>query len=220
MIKVASPKSAPKFGQQHGAAQHAVPCLWQISTSDVPWCALQWLLLSDCLTAAAAVVAASPRYVAVYYPTPLHIARAMLRVAGVTQQDTVFDLGCGDGRIVITAAEEFGARGVGVELDPALAATAAAAVQDKGLADRVQIKQGDVRGLDASTASVITLYLNEKANRQLLDSLKAGSLRPGTRVVSLFFPVQVGLLQQVQSTMFKTATSAGYFSPACLLCWP
>lgn len=115
----------------------------------------------------------------------------MLRVAGVTKHDTVFDLGCGDGRIVITAAEEFGSKGLGVELDPALAKTAAEAVQQKGLADRVQIQQGDVRGLDALRADVITLYLNEKANRQLLDSLKPGSLRDGTRVVSLFFPIQV-----------------------------
>jgi predicted RNA methylase len=115
----------------------------------------------------------------------------MLRVAGVSQQDTVYDLGCGDGRILITAAEEFGARGLGVELDPSLAQTAAAAVQEKGLGDRVQIQQGDARGLDASAASVITLYLNEKANRELLDSLKLGSLRRGTRVVSLFFPIQV-----------------------------
>lgn len=128
---------------------------------------------------------------AVYYPTPMHVARAMLRVAGVTQEDTVYDLGCGDGRIVIAAAEEFGARGLGVELDPGLAKAAAAAVEHKGLGDRVQIQQGDARGLDASAASVITLYLNERANRQLLDSLKPGSLRCGTRVVSLFFPVQV-----------------------------
>lgn len=131
-----------------------------------------------------------------YYPTPMHVARAMLRVAGVTQQDTVYDLGCGDGRIVIAAAEEFGARGLGIELDPALAKTAAAAVERKGLGDRVQIQQGDARGLDASAASVITLYLNEKANRQLLDSLKPGSLKPGTRVVSLFFPVQVSCRRQ------------------------
>lgn len=122
----------------------------------------------------------------------MHVARTMLRVASVTKDDTVFDLGCGDGRIVITAAEEFGAKGLGVELDPALAKSAAAAVEQKGLTDRVQIQQGDVRGLDASTASVITLYLNEKANRQLLDSLKPGSLQDGTRVVSLFFPIQVG----------------------------
>lgn len=132
------------------------------------------------------------RYVAVYYPTPMHVARAMLRVAGVTDRDTVFDLGCGDGRIVITAAGEFGAQGLGVELDPTLAKAAAAAVQQKGLTEKVRIQEGDVRGLDASDASVITLYLNEKANRQLLDSLKPGTLQEGTRVVSLFFPIQVG----------------------------
>lgn len=126
-----------------------------------------------------------------YYPTPMHVARAMLRVAGVTQADTVYDLGCGDGRIVITAAEEFGARGLGVELDPVLAQAAEEAVRKKGLTERVQIRHGDVRGLDASGASVVTLYLNEKANRQLLDGLMPGSLRQGTRVVSLFFPVQV-----------------------------
>lgn len=106
---------------------------------------------------------------AVYYPTPPHIAHTMLRVANVTSSDTVLDLGCGDGRIVITAASapEFGgARGIGVELDPHLAAKAAAAVAEKGLDNngdnRVKIIQGDARGLDASAATVVTLYLNEK----------------------------------------------------------
>lgn len=125
---------------------------------------------------------------AVYYPTPLHIARAMLRLAGVTSSDTVFDLGCGDGRICVLAAEEFGARSVGVELDKTLADAAAAAVRAKGLQERVRIVHGDCRQLDVSRASVITLYLSDSGNRRLLQSVVG--LREGTRVVSLYFPVK------------------------------
>lgn len=129
------------------------------------------------------------KYVAVYYPTPLHVARAMLRIAGVTSKDTVYDLGCGDGRICILAAEEFGARGFGVELDPSLAKAAEAAVQAKGLGDRVTIRQGDCRGLDVSDATVLALYLSDSGNQQLLAGVSS-TLRPKTRVVSLYFPVK------------------------------
>eukprot|EP00882_Tetradesmus_deserticola_P010303 GHRQ01010884.1.p1 GENE.GHRQ01010884.1~~GHRQ01010884.1.p1 ORF type:complete len:182 (+),score=28.39 GHRQ01010884.1:85-630(+) len=137
------------------------------------------------------------KYVAVYYPTPLHVARTMLRLAGVNSNDTVFDLGCGDGRICILAAEEFGARSVGVELDKALADAAAAAVQAKGLQERVSIVHGDCRLLDVSRASVITLYLSEAGNRQLLQSVVG--LGKGTRIVSLYFPIKGwdGQLQQI-----------------------
>uniref|UniRef100_A0A383VK26 Methyltransferase domain-containing protein n=1 Tax=Tetradesmus obliquus TaxID=3088 RepID=A0A383VK26_TETOB len=128
------------------------------------------------------------KYVAVYYPTQLPVARAMLRLAGVSSRDTVFDLGCGDGRICILAAEEFGARSVGVELDKTLADAAAAAVAGKGLQERVQIIHGDCRRLDVSRASVITLYLSDAGNRELLQSVVG--LRGGTRVVSLYFPVK------------------------------
>jgi SAM-dependent methyltransferase len=120
----------------------------------------------------------------------------MLRLAGVTSKDTVYDLGCGDGRICILAAEEFGARSVGVELDKTLADAAVAAVLQKGLQEKVRIIHGDCRRLDVSGADVITLYLSDAGNRQLLQSVVG--LRGGTRVVSLYFPVKDWEQQLVQ----------------------
>jgi 16S rRNA A1518/A1519 N6-dimethyltransferase RsmA/KsgA/DIM1 with predicted DNA glycosylase/AP lyase activity len=135
----------------------------------------------------------------------------MLRLADVNSSDTVFDLGCGDGRICVLAAEEFGARSVGVELDKALADAAAAAVLQKGLQERVQIIHGDCRRLDVSQASVITLYLSDTGNRQLLQSVVG--LRGGTRVVSLYFPVKGWEQQLVRIDRSKNINIHLYTAP-------
>ncbi|KAI8469048.1 MAG: methyltransferase [Monoraphidium minutum] len=131
------------------------------------------------------------RYKAVYYPTPHPIAAAMLRLARVGPDDVVYDLGCGDGRIVIAAAQQMGAkRCVGIELDPRLAAAARRAVAAAGLdaAGRVAIVEGDAAAADLSDASVVALYLSDAGNRDLLAAV-GPSLRRGARVVSLYFPV-------------------------------
>ena len=113
----------------------------------------------------------------------MSVVRTMLQVAGVGPQDIVFDLGSGDGRIPIAAAQEFGARGVGIEIDPALVARAEANARKAGVADRVEFRVGDMYGADISAASVVTLFLHPEPNLKLRPKLRT-ELRPGARVVS------------------------------------
>jgi hypothetical protein len=115
--------------------------------------------------------------------TPPSTVRAMLELAGVTSRDVVYDLGSGDGRIVITAASEFGARGVGVEIDPALVAESRAAARRLGLSQRVRFVEQDLFQTDLREATVITLYLSVEVNRRLRPKLLA-ELAPGSRIVS------------------------------------
>jgi SAM-dependent methyltransferase len=121
-----------------------------------------------------------------FVPTPLPVVEAMLEAAGVKAGDVVYDLGCGDGRIVITAAKKFGARGVGIDIDPAMvkAATAEAAVA--GVADRVRFTTGNLFSADLSEATVVTLYLLQSLNERLRPKL-VRELKPGARVVSHVF---------------------------------
>lgn len=123
-----------------------------------------------------------PVHDAPYIPTPRATVHEMLRLAEVGPADVVFDLGSGDGRIVIAAAREFGARAVGVERNPRLAAQSAIAAAAAGVADRVRFLQQDLFATDLSEATVVTLYLSPNMNLQLRPALQR--LRPGTRVVS------------------------------------
>jgi SAM-dependent methyltransferase len=118
-----------------------------------------------------------------FEPTPLPVVRAMLELAEVGPQDIVYDLGSGDGRIPITAAREFGARGVGIEIDPALVSEAQAKAREAGVADRVEFKLGDMYAADVTPATVVTLFLHPKPNLKLRPKLRS-ELQPGSRVVS------------------------------------
>ena len=118
-----------------------------------------------------------------YSPTPHHVVLAMLRLAGVRPDDLVYDLGSGDGRIVVAAARDFGARAVGVEVDRVLASAGRRNVESAGVADRVRIVEQDMFETDLSPASVVTLYLSEALNARLQPKLLR-ELRPGSRVVS------------------------------------
>lgn len=119
----------------------------------------------------------------VYVPTPQEVVDTMLDVAKVTKDDLVYDLGCGDGRIVVTAARKHGARGVGVDIDPQRIKEANANVAAAGVGDRVRIVQGDLFAMDFREATVVTLYLLPSLNLKLRPKLWA-ELKPGTRVVS------------------------------------
>ena len=110
----------------------------------------------------------------------------MLKLAAVTAKDVVYDLGSGDGRIVIAAAKIYGARGVGVEIDPRLVVVSRQAAIDQGVADRVTFIQGDLFATDISPATVVTLFLWPSVNRQLETKLRF-ELSPGTRIVSNSF---------------------------------
>ena len=121
-----------------------------------------------------------------FVPTPQPVVEAMLETAGVKAGDVVYDLGCGDGRIVITAAKKFGARGVGIDIDPALVKTATAQAAEAGVADRVRFITGNLFSADLSEATVVTLYLLQSINERLRPKL-VRELKPGTRVVSHVF---------------------------------
>ena len=120
-----------------------------------------------------------------YVPTPEEVVTAMCRLAGVGKDDVVYDLGCGDGRIVITAVKDFGARrGVGVDLDPERIQESRENAKRAGVEDRVEFRQGDVLEIkDLGEASVVMLYMGEDVNLRLRPLLQK-SLKPGSRIVS------------------------------------
>jgi SAM-dependent methyltransferase len=122
----------------------------------------------------------------VFVPTPPAVVHAMLEVARVTPQDLVVDLGSGDGRIVIAAAKDFGARAIGIEIDAELIEQARENARRAGVADRVQFLQQNLFEADISRATVVTLYLMPMLNLKLRPRLLR-SLEPGTRVVSHAF---------------------------------
>jgi len=118
----------------------------------------------------------------VYVPTPDDVVAKMLEVVGVTKDDLVYDPGCGDGRIVVTAAKKYGCRGVGIELSPKLVREARANAARNGVADRVQILEEDIYLVDMSKATVVTLYLLPGMNVKLIPQLQ--KLKPGARIVA------------------------------------
>jgi SAM-dependent methyltransferase len=122
----------------------------------------------------------------IFVPTPDEVVDTMQKMAGVTRNDAVYDLGCGDGRIVITAAQKYGARGVGIDIDPERIAEATENARRGGVADRVKIIRGDLFEADISGATVVTLYLLTDLNLKLRPKLLR-DLKPGTRVVSHAF---------------------------------
>jgi len=123
-----------------------------------------------------------------YVPTPTPVVDAMLGLARITSGDVVYDLGSGDGRIVITAAQRFGARGVGVDLDGALVMLARENARKAGMGERVTFRQADLFATDLSEATVVTLYLSPSVNLRLRSKLQR-ELKPGTRVVSHRFAI-------------------------------
>jgi len=118
-----------------------------------------------------------------YVSTPQPVVEEMLAFAKVGPQDVVYDLGCGDGRFVITAAQKFGARGVGIDLDPKRIAEAVAGAKSAGVTARVSFRQEDLFKTDFSPATVVTLFLFPELNARLAPKLRA-SLRPGSRIVA------------------------------------
>ena len=122
-------------------------------------------------------------YDAHFTPTPQHVVDAMLRLGAVGKDDVVYDLGSGDGRVVITAAQKHGARGVGIEIDPWLVERSIRAAEQAGVADRVRFVHQDLLDADLSPATVVTLYLSQALNARLRPKLLR-ELRPGTRIVS------------------------------------
>ena len=122
----------------------------------------------------------------IFVPTPQEVVDAMLKLAKVSGTDVVYDLGSGDGRIPITAARTYGARGVGIDIDPQRIKEATANLQAAGQGDKVRFLNQDLFTTNISEATVVTLYLLPSLNLKVLPKLNA-ELKPGTRVVSHAF---------------------------------
>jgi ribosomal protein L11 methylase PrmA len=122
----------------------------------------------------------------IFVPTPQEVVDAMLKLAKVTKNDVIYDLGSGDGRIPIAAAKTYGARGVGIDIDPQRVREANENLKAAGVGDRVKFLNQDLFTTDISEATVVTLYLLPSLNLKLLPKLNA-QLKPGTRVVSHSF---------------------------------
>jgi ubiquinone/menaquinone biosynthesis C-methylase UbiE len=122
----------------------------------------------------------------IFVPTPQEVVDAMLKLAKVTKNDVIYDLGSGDGRIPITAAKTYGARGVGIDIDPQRIREANENLKIAGVGDRVKFLNQDLFTTDISEATVVTLYLLPSLNLRLIPKLNS-QLKPGTRVVSHSF---------------------------------
>jgi SAM-dependent methyltransferase len=118
-----------------------------------------------------------------YVPSPESVVDAMLELAHVTSADVVYDLGSGDGRIPIAAAQKYGARGVGIEIEPRLVRESTANAAKARVSDRVWFLNQDLFETNISPATVVTLFLLPRLNQELMPKLKR-ELRPGTRIVS------------------------------------
>jgi SAM-dependent methyltransferase len=134
----------------------------------------------------AAAQSTSPRLDVPYVPSPNPVVDGMLKLAGVKPGDIVYDLGCGDGRIVITAAKSYGATGVGVDIDPARIQEARANAASANVAEKVKFQENDLFKANIGDATVVTLYLLPSVNERLKPKLLK-ELKPGTRIVSHSF---------------------------------
>jgi SAM-dependent methyltransferase len=146
-------------------------------------------IITGLLICAAQAQSPSPESISIntpYVTSPPQIVSAMLELAQVRRSDTVYDLGCGDGRIVISAAKQFGARGVGIDLNPVRIEEARANARSVGVLDRVSFEVNDLFDADIRNATVVALYLLPEANMRLRTRLLR-ELKPGTRVVSHSF---------------------------------
>jgi tRNA G37 N-methylase Trm5 len=121
----------------------------------------------------------------VFVPTPQEAVEKMLEAAEIKKGDILYDLGCGDGRIVVTAAKKYGAKAIGIDIDPERVKESRENVRTNGVSDLVTIKQADIFQEDISSANVVTLYLLPSLNVKLIPQLE--KLKPGSRIVSYQF---------------------------------
>ena len=138
-----------------------------------------------------------------YVPTPQEVVDRMLALANVTKNDFVVDLGCGDGRIPVTAAKKYGARGLGVDIDPVRIEEANANAKAAGVTHLVEFKLQDALKTDVSSATLVTTYLLSQSNLRLRPILTK-TMKPGTRIVTHSF--SMGDWTPEKSETFNDAT--------------
>jgi len=142
-----------------------------------------------------------------YVPTTETAVKAMLRLARVKPTDVVYDLGCGDGRIVIAAAKNYGARGVGIDIDPVRIREAKENARRAGVENRVEFREQDLFQSDFREATVVTLFLLPAINKRLRPQLEA--LKPGTRIVSNTF--EIGEWKPARELVVKSDPHDDYY---------
>ena len=145
----------------------------------------------------------------IYVPTPRKVVEEMLRMAELRPDDVVYDLGCGDGRIVIAAAQLRGVKAVGYDIDPERVKEARANVRAAGVEHLVRIEQADVFTLDLTGASVITLYLLPQLNVRLMPQL--ARLRPGSRILSHNFDMRGAKPVEVRHVTVEPGGDGDFF---------
>ncbi len=179
------------------------------------------LILAAAATALALIVgprlivgalrSAAPQKLAPFVTTPQDVVDHMLQLAQVGRDDVVYDLGCGDGRLVIAAAKKYGAHGVGVDFDPLRVAESEANAKKAGVEDLVEFRQQDAQTVDVSPATVVTLYLLNSSN-MILRPMLTKALRPGARIVSHQFkmgdwePEKIEAIPNTDSTIYLWRT--------------
>ena len=150
--------------------------------------------LAVLIVSSAAVLAAQPHYaqysnkLAPFVPSPQPIVERMLELASVKAGETVFDLGCGDGRVLVTAAQRFKAKAVGIEISDRLVDQTNSRIARLGLQEQVKVLKGDIREADLTGADVVVMYLMTGSNAQIRPRLEK-FLKPGARVVSYAYAV-------------------------------
>jgi len=158
---------------------------WALATLVLVGVIAAWALLPDSAETFQPA-SAEQESLAPYVPTPQDVVDRMLEIAAVTSKDILYDLGCGDGRIVVTAAKHYGARGVGFDIDPQRIKEAEENARREGVEKLARFVLQDAMTVDVSAASVVTLYLLPDSNRKLRPILTR-QLRPGSRIVSHAF---------------------------------
>lgn len=176
------------------------------AAAALPRLAHAWLaalaLVGGCTWTPPVADAPPPQLDVVWVPSAPEVVRAMLATAAVGPTDVVYDLGCGNGEIVIAAAKLYGARAVGVDLDPARIREARLAAAEAGVADRATFVEQDLFTTDVSPATVVTLYLLPELNERLRPKLLR-ELRPGARIVSHDFGIGDWLPEQTVEVLLS-----------------
>ena len=174
-------------------------------------------ILFAAVTASHAAAAEPPDEVP-FWPTPIEVVDQMLELAGVKPGDMVYDLGSGDGRIVIRAAKKYGARGIGVELDSWLVETARKNAKEEGVENLVEFRAGDAAKADLGGATVVTLYMLPWFNDAMKEKFRA-ELRPGARIVSHDYGIAGWPADKIEKSTVLEERAPGFKHEHTLYLW-
>jgi SAM-dependent methyltransferase len=152
-----------------------------------------------------------------FVPSPMPVVERMLELAEVKKDDLVFDLGSGDGRILIQAAKKYGARGVGIDLDPKLVELAQSKAQEEGVSELVEFYAADALTVDISSATVVTLYMFRWFNNEMRPKLQ--QLKPGARIVAHDFDIEGWPPTKVEHLPENLAGPDDFGQPRTLYLW-